>query len=84
MDIRRTKKEFGKDLTFRGGIGTQGAIVFGSPDQARAEVREAVKILSEGGGYFLETVKPLPRETPIENAIAVIDELTRVMNYQFG
>lgn len=84
MNIRRIKKEFGKDLTFRGGIGTQGAIVFGSPDQARAEVREAVKILSENGGYFLETAKPLPEETPIENAIAVIDELTRVMNYQFG
>ena len=46
MNIRSIKKEFGQDLTFRGGIGTQGAIVFGSPDQARTEVREAVKILS--------------------------------------
>lgn len=75
MDIRRAKREFGRDLTFRGGIGTQGRIVFGTPDEARAEVREAVKVLAEGGGYFLETAKPLPEETPVENAIAVIEEM---------
>lgn len=83
MDIRRAKKNFGRDLTFRGGIGTQGVIVFGTPEQACTEVREAVRTLSEGGGYFLETAKPLPQETPIENAIAVIEEMSRVMNYQF-
>jgi len=84
MDIRRVKREFGKDLTFRGGIGTQGPIVFGTPEQARAEVREAARVLSQGGGYLLETAKPLPEETPVENAIAVIDEMTRAMRYEFG
>ena len=84
MDIRRIKREFGRDLTFRGGIGTQGALVFGSPEEARAEVRESVRVLAEGGGYFLETAKPLPQETPVENAKAIIDEMTRVMRYEFG
>lgn len=84
MDICRIKKDYGRDLTFRGGIGTQGDIVFGTPEQARGEVRRAVKILSEGGGYLLETAKPLPEETPVENAIAVIEEMNRVMNYVFG
>lgn len=82
MDIRRIKREFGRDLAFRGGIGTQGALVFGTPDQARAEVHQAVQILSEGGGYFMETAKPLPEETPVENAVAVIEAMTRAMNYQ--
>jgi uroporphyrinogen decarboxylase len=77
MDIRRAKREFGRDLTFRGGIGTQGKIVFGTPDEARAEVREAVKVLAQDGGYFLETSKPLPEETPVENAVAVIEEMVR-------
>jgi uroporphyrinogen decarboxylase len=75
MDIRRIKREFGRDLTFRGGIGTQGRLVFGTPDEARAEVRDAVKVLAEGGGYFLETAKPLPEETPVENAVAIIEEM---------
>lgn len=84
MDISFIKHEFGRHLTFRGGIGTQGAIVFGSPEEAQAEVRKAVKILSAGGGYLLETAKPLPEETPLENAMAVIEEMGRVMNYQFS
>ena len=84
MDIRRIKREFGKDLTFRGGIGTQGPLVFGSPEEARSDARESVRVLAEGGGYFLETAKPLPQETPIENAMAIIDELTRAMRYEFG
>jgi uroporphyrinogen decarboxylase len=75
MDIRQVKREFGQHLTFRGGIGTQRAIVFGTPAQARAEVLEAVRILSAGGGYFLETAKPLPEETPVENAVAVIEAM---------
>lgn len=83
MDIAKIKREFGKELTFRGGIGTQGKIVFGTPEEARAEVRDAVRILARGGGYLLETAKPLPEETPIENALAVIDEFCRVMNYRF-
>ena len=84
MDIAKIKQQFGSDLTFRGGIGTQGPIVFGSPDDARMEIRRAVKTLAPGGGYLLETAKPLPEETPVENAVAVIEEMTRVMNYQFG
>jgi uroporphyrinogen decarboxylase len=83
MDIAAVKREFGAHLTFRGGIGTQGPIVWGSPEDARAEVRRAVEILSQGGGYLLETAKPLPEETPVENALAVIDEFCRVMNYRF-
>lgn len=77
MNIEFIKKEFGRDLTFRGGIGTQGAIVFGTPEDAANEVRQAVEILSSGGGYLLETCKPLPKDTPIENAIAIIEEMAK-------
>lgn len=80
MDIKEIKKEFGKDLTFRGGIGTQGDLVFGPPEKAVAEVRHAVEILAEDGGYLLETAKPLPEETPVKNAIAIIEEINRLVN----
>ena len=84
MDIRAIKREYGKELTFRGGIGTQKSLVFGTPEDARREVGESVRILAEGGGYLLETTKPLPAMTPVANAMAVIDEMTRVMRYEFG
>ncbi len=83
MDIAKIKKNFGEHLTFRGGIGTQRAIISGTPAEAAAEVRTAVNILSKGGGYFLETAKPLPGQTPLENACAVIEEFSNVMNYRF-
>ncbi|MBN2210052.1 MAG: hypothetical protein JW709_01535 [Sedimentisphaerales bacterium] len=83
MDIRKIKQEYGRDLAFRGGIGTQGDIVFGSPDQARREVRQAVEILSAGGGYLLEPCKPLPEDTPLDNVVAVIEEMTKAMHYDF-
>ncbi|MHB9071741.1 MAG: uroporphyrinogen decarboxylase family protein [Sedimentisphaerales bacterium] len=83
MDIKKIKNEYGKYLTFRGGIGTQGAVISGTPQQACNEIREAVRILSKGGGYLLETAKPLPEETPMENVIAIIEEMTRVRNYEF-
>jgi uroporphyrinogen decarboxylase len=84
MDIVKIKKDFGKYLTFRGGISTQRAIPFGNPEQAREEIRNSVRILSEGGGYLLETAKPLRQETPIENAVAVMDEMCKAVEYNFG
>lgn len=82
MDIGRIKREFGRDLAFRGGIGTQRAMVFGSPQAAREEVRNAVKILSADGGYLLEPSKPLPEDAPLENVIAVVEEMCRAMQYR--
>jgi uroporphyrinogen decarboxylase len=84
MDIAKIKKDYGKHLTFRGGISTQRAIPFGTPEEAREEVRNAVKVLGEGGGYLLETAKPLRQETPIENVIAVMDEMCKAVEYDFG
>ena len=84
MDIVKIKREFGKDLTFRGGISTQHAIPFGTPRQARDEVRDSVRILSNGGGYLMETAKPLRPETPIENVIAVMEEMSKVVSYDFS
>ncbi len=83
MDIVKMKNEYGKDLTFRGGISTQRAIPFGTPQEAREEVRNAVRILSRNGGYLLETAKPLRQETPVENVIAVMDEMCKAVEYNF-
>ncbi|MBN1555178.1 MAG: hypothetical protein JXA11_10570 [Phycisphaerae bacterium] len=83
MDIAAVKREFGEHLTFRGGIGTQGAAAHGSPDDARRAVMQAVKILSENGGYLLESCKPLPLETPLDTALAFIQALRDAREYRF-
>jgi len=83
MDIAAIKREYGRDLTFRGGIGVQGGVVHGTPDQVRREVLSAAEILSAGGGYLLEPCKPLPPETPIENAVAFVEAMKQARNYNF-
>ncbi len=83
MDIAYIKKTYGRDLTFRGGIGTQGAVVWGSPDEVRKMVFDAATVLGRGGGYLLEPCKPLPPETPIENAMAFIEAMEKARQFQF-
>ncbi|HET6486144.1 MAG TPA: uroporphyrinogen decarboxylase family protein, partial [Spirochaetia bacterium] len=73
MDPYALKREFGKDLTFWGGLGTQGLIPFGAPDQIRQEVRRLCAEMGEGGGYILAPAKALQPETPTANALAVIE-----------
>ena len=83
MDIKQIKKNYGKDLTFRGGIGVQGSVVHGRPAEVRHDVLEAARILAEGGGYLLEPCKPLPPETPIDNVHAFIDAMADARSYRF-
>jgi uroporphyrinogen decarboxylase len=71
------KKEFGADLTFWGGLGVQSTIPFGTPEAIRAEVARLRTEMSRGGGYILSAAKPIQPETPLENALAVLDAFTQ-------
>lgn len=69
------KREYGKHITFAGGISTQWTLPFSSPEDVRAEVRERIQILGRGGGYICgpdHTVRP---EVPVENVKALFDEI---------
>jgi len=83
MDISRMKREYGKHITFRGGIGVQRAVSFGTAEEAKREVLGAAKILSAGGGYLMETVKPLTTDISLENVQAVVDGIRQASRYRF-
>ncbi|MDP6403539.1 MAG: uroporphyrinogen decarboxylase family protein, partial [SAR202 cluster bacterium] len=53
MGSRRLKAEFGKDLSFWGGIDTQQVMPLGTPDDVREEVKTRIADLAPGGGYVL-------------------------------
>lgn len=84
MDLRTLKREFGKDLTFRGGIGVQRSISTGTADQVKAEVFESARALGSAGGYLMESCKPLPPETPVANVLAFLDAIRAAREYRFG
>ncbi len=75
MDPLRLKRLYGDRMAFWGTIGTQSLIPFGTPDKIRAEIARLGAEMGRGGGIILAPAKPLPPETPTENAVAVVESL---------
>ena len=72
MDVYRCKREFGKDLTFWGGLGSQSTLPKGAPADVRTAVEERIKLFSDGG-YILAPAGAAPAETPPENIAAIVE-----------
>jgi len=73
VDAAWVKREYGSDLTIWGGYGSQGSLVFGTPEQVRQEVQEQCDLLGAGGGFILCPGLSIQNEVPIENAVAFIE-----------
>ena len=73
MDIRALKREYGRDITFCGGISTQRLLPFASPAEVRAEVHETISTMSRGGGYITEPGITLQADVPTDNLVALIE-----------
>jgi len=81
MNTAELKKRFGKRLIFWGGIDSQQALPFGSPEDVRAEVRRRISDLGPGGGYILSGVHNLQPDISPENILAMYDEGMRFGKY---
>jgi len=73
MDILELKREFGRDLTFCGGLGTQDLLVNATPQKVRDEVRRLKDEMGRGGGYILEPGITLQADVPLGNILALFD-----------
>ena len=74
MNSAELKREFGKHLTFMGGVDTQEML----PHASAAEVRRATEELiatmtSDGGGYILAASHTISPETPDDNIFAMYE-----------
>jgi len=78
MDIVELKREFGDDLTFCGGLGTQDLLVNGSPAEVRDEVCRLKETMGRGGGYILEPGITIQADVPLENILAMIESLHEI------
>ena len=68
------KREYGKDICFYGAVNTQRTLPFGTPEEVRAEVRERIRVLGNGGGYIVGGDHSILPDVPVENVLAMIDE----------
>lgn len=72
MDALELKKEFGKDITFMGGIDTVQLIPYGTAEEVqRCASRFIEGMTADGGGYILAASHTIPPETPDENIFAL-------------
>jgi uroporphyrinogen decarboxylase len=72
MDAFELKKEYGRHLTFMGGLDTQDVLPFGSVEQVRRATARLIEGMTcDGGGYILAASHTIPPETPDENILAM-------------
>uniref|UniRef100_A0A7V4WLL4 Uroporphyrinogen decarboxylase (URO-D) domain-containing protein n=1 Tax=Candidatus Caldatribacterium saccharofermentans TaxID=1454753 RepID=A0A7V4WLL4_9BACT len=73
MDLAYLKREFGKYITFYGGIDTQELLPYGTPDEVKTMARETIRTLGKGGGLIISPAQEIMRDVPIENVVALVE-----------
>jgi uroporphyrinogen decarboxylase len=78
MDVEFCQREYGKHLSFWGGLGSQSTIPLGTPEDNRKDARRMLDLFADGG-YILAPAGAAPTETPVENIAAIVDEARRAL-----
>jgi len=82
MDPATLKQKYGHRITFwGGGIDTQHALPFGTPEQVRAQVRDRIHIFAPDGGYVFNSIHNVQALVPIENVLAMYDAVREYGRY---
>jgi Uroporphyrinogen decarboxylase (URO-D) len=78
MDPEQLVETYGDRVVFwGGGVDTQQALPFGTPDEVRKQVTERVEIFSRKNGFVFNTIHNIQCNTPTENLLAMFGALGR-------
>jgi uroporphyrinogen decarboxylase len=80
-DLEKIKREYGKDLTFYGGISTQQFLPYASADEVRKLTRDMIAKMGDGGGYILSPTHSVPADVPVKNIIAMVETAQNAFGY---
>jgi uroporphyrinogen decarboxylase len=75
INVERAKREYGRDLTFFGGISTQRTLPYGPVQQVKDEVRRLVDVVGQDGGLIAAPAHAIPGDAKPENIRAMIETL---------
>lgn len=76
MDPEGLKKDLGDKLTYCGMISTQHTLPHGTVAECRAEARHRIDVIAKGGGYIFSPAHCIQPDTPLENILAIYEEVT--------
>jgi len=80
MNPEFIKREYGRDLTLWGTIGTQTTMPFGTPEEVKDTVRQRREDLGKNGGLVLAPTHLLEPEVPWENVLAFVEAAREEIN----
>ncbi|PRY99983.1 uroporphyrinogen decarboxylase [Marinilabilia salmonicolor] len=67
------KKDFGRMITFSGGLDEELLLRKSTPDHVREGVRELIDTMAPGGGFIIGPSHKIKVETPVENVLAMYE-----------
>jgi len=73
MDPVELKRDFGRDLTFQGGVDVKTVLNNGTIEDVCREVRLRIEQMGEGGGYILAPAHNFSNDIPLENMLAFFE-----------
>jgi uroporphyrinogen decarboxylase len=73
MEIGEIKREFGGRACILGNIDCSFLLVFGSPEEVKANVRETIAKAAPGGGYIISSSNSIHPGVKPENYIAMVE-----------
>jgi uroporphyrinogen decarboxylase len=73
MDVAWAKREYGRHLTFYGGISTQQVLPRVSAAALKPLIRQMMATVGKDGGYIVAPTHAIPRDVPPENIVAFIE-----------
>ncbi len=76
MDPESLKAEFGDKLTYCGMISTQKTLPHGTEEECRAEARHRIEVIGKDGGYIFAPAHAIQPDTPLNNVLAIYEEVT--------
>jgi len=76
MDIYQIKREYGRDLSFLGGVSVQHFLPDSTPQEVRDGVRRLLREVGKGGGFIISPTHSLGQDIPPENLLVLLEELT--------
>lgn len=75
INVEEAKREFGRDLTFFGGISTQRTLPYGTTQQVRDEVLRLKEVVGKDGGLIAAPAHAIPGDAKPENIEAMLEVL---------
>jgi len=75
MDVFEVKRKYGERITMHGTISIQKLLPFGSVDDVHREVRKIIDFCGKNGGLIVCPANLIQNDTPMENILALYEEI---------